>query len=164
MKVIGITGSYGKTSVKNILSTILSSKFKICPTPASYNTPLGLAKTILSNLREDDEIFIAEMGAKQVGDITELCDMVCPEIGIITGIGNQHFLTFGNIDNIVKTKSELAEFVSKLSKIRTSNKTLAYGDFRNINITNHQYVFERKHDNKTIIVMMKITVQIQLKY
>ena len=112
LKVIGITGSYGKTSVKNILSTILSSKFKICPTPASYNTPLGLAKTILSNLREDDEIFIAEMGAKQIGDITELCDMVCPEIGIITGIGNQHFLTFGNIDNIVKTKSELAEFVS----------------------------------------------------
>ena len=112
LKVIGITGSYGKTSVKNILSTILSVKYKICPTPASYNTPLGLAKTILSNLREDDEIFIAEMGAKQVGDINELCDMVCPDIGIITGIGNQHFLTFGNIDNIIKTKSELAEFVS----------------------------------------------------
>ena len=112
LKVIGITGSYGKTSVKNILSTILSAKYKICPTPASYNTPLGLAKTILSNLREDDEIFIAEMGAKQVGDITELCNMVCPDIGVITGIGNQHYLTFGSIENIVKTKSELAEFVS----------------------------------------------------
>ncbi len=113
LKVIGITGSYGKTSVKNILSTILSEKYKICPTPASYNTPLGLAKTILSNLKKDDEIFIAEMGARQIGDINELCEMVCPSIGIITGIGNQHLLTFGTIDNIIKTKTELAEFVLK---------------------------------------------------
>ena len=112
LKVIGITGSYGKTSVKNILSTILSVKFKICPTPASYNTPLGLAKTILSNLSNNDEIFIAEMGAKQIGDITELCEMVGPDIGVITGIGNQHYLTFGSVENIVKTKSELAEFVT----------------------------------------------------
>ncbi|MBR3885764.1 MAG: UDP-N-acetylmuramoyl-tripeptide--D-alanyl-D-alanine ligase [Clostridia bacterium] len=112
LKIIGITGSYGKTSVKNILSTILSVKFKICPTPASYNTPLGLAKTILSNLSDEDEIFIAEMGAKQVGDITELCEMVSPDIGVITGIGNQHYLTFGSVENIVKTKSELAEFVT----------------------------------------------------
>lgn len=111
LKVIGITGSYGKTSVKNILSTLLSEKFKVCPTPASYNTPLGLAKTILSNLDSDDEVFIAEMGAKQVGDINELCQMVEPKIAVITGIGNQHLLTFGTVDNIIKTKSELAEFV-----------------------------------------------------
>lgn len=113
LKVIGITGSFGKTSVKNILSTILSEKYKICPTPSSYNTPLGLAKTILSNLKEDDEIFIAEMGAKQVGDIKELCEMVNPSIAVITGIGNQHLLTFGNVENVVKTKSELVEFVLK---------------------------------------------------
>lgn len=114
VKVIGITGSYGKTSVKNILSTILSEKFKVCPTPASYNTPLGLAKTILSNLSDEDEIFIAEMGAKQIGDIKELCLMVEPQIGVITGIGNQHYLTFGNIENIIKTKSELAEFITSV--------------------------------------------------
>lgn len=113
VKVIGITGSYGKTSVKNILSTILSEKYKVCPTPASYNTPLGLAKTILSNLSEKDEVFIAEMGAKQIGDIKELCLMVEPSVGIITGIGNQHFLTFGNTENIIKTKSELAEFITQ---------------------------------------------------
>lgn len=113
VKVIGITGSYGKTSVKNILSTILSQKYKVCPSPASYNTPLGLAKTILSNLKDDDEIFIAEMGARQVGDIDELCQMVEPDIGIITGVGNQHYLTFGSVDNIIKTKSELVSFVSK---------------------------------------------------
>ena len=113
LKVIGITGSYGKTSVKNILGTILSEKYRVCPSPASYNTPLGLAKTILSNLSQDDEIFIAEMGAKQVGDIKELCQMVKPGIGIITGLGNQHFLTFGSIENIIKTKSELIEFVGQ---------------------------------------------------
>lgn len=113
VKIIGITGSYGKTSVKNTLSTILSEKFKVCPTPASYNTPLGLAKTILSSLTDKDEIFIAEMGAKQVGDINELCEMVRPQIGIITGVGNQHLLTFGSVENVVKTKSELAEFITK---------------------------------------------------
>lgn len=112
VKIIGITGSYGKTSVKNILSTILSEKYKVCPTPASYNTPLGLAKTILSNLSDKDEIFIAEMGAKQLGDIKELCLMVEPQIGVITGIGNQHYLTFGSMENIIKTKSELADFIS----------------------------------------------------
>ena len=111
LKVIGITGSYGKTSVKNILSTILSEKYKICPTPASYNTPLGLAKTVLMNLEEKDEIFIAEMGARQQGDIMELCNMVKPSIGVITGVGNQHLLTFGSIDAIIKTKGELAEFI-----------------------------------------------------
>ena len=113
LKVIGITGSYGKTSVKNILSTILAEKYKVCPSPASYNTPLGLAKTILSNLKHDDEIFIAEMGAKQVGDIKELCQMVNPDIGIITGLGNQHFLTFGSMENIIKTKCELIEYVGR---------------------------------------------------
>lgn len=113
LKVIGITGSYGKTSVKNILSTLLSEKYKVCPTPASYNTPLGLAKTILSNLSNKDEIFIAEMGAKQAGDISELCQMVEPSIAVITGIGNQHLLTFGSVENIIKTKSELVDFVDK---------------------------------------------------
>ncbi|MBP3582106.1 MAG: UDP-N-acetylmuramoyl-tripeptide--D-alanyl-D-alanine ligase, partial [Clostridia bacterium] len=111
--VIGVTGSFGKTSVKNILSTILEEKFKVCSTPASYNTPLGLSKTILKKLTNDDEILIAEMGAKQTGDIKELCEMVNPTIGVITGIGNQHLLTFGSLDNISKTKGELADYVSK---------------------------------------------------
>ena len=112
LKVVGITGSYGKTSVKNILETILSEKFKVCATPSSYNTPLGLSKTILSNLTEKDEVFIAEMGAKQQFDIKELCEMVNPEIGVVTGVGNQHLLTFGSIENIVKTKSEIGEYIS----------------------------------------------------
>lgn len=112
IKVIGITGSYGKTTLKNMLYVMLSEKYKVCATPSSYNTPLGLSKTILSKLTDEHEIFIAEMGAKQRYDIKELSEMVSPEIGIITGVGNQHLLTFGSIENVIKTKSELADFVS----------------------------------------------------
>lgn len=111
--VIGITGSYGKTTIKNILGTILSEKFRVCISPSSYNTPLGLSKTILQNLKSDDEIFIAEMGAKQKYDIEELCNIVSPDIGVITSIGNQHLLTFGSVENIISTKGELAEFITK---------------------------------------------------
>lgn len=109
LKVIGITGSFGKTSVKNILATMLSEKYSVCATPFSYNTPLGLSKTILNNLKDEDEILVAEMGAKHVGDIKYLVDMIKPSIGIITGIGNQHLATFGNIQNLKNTKFELVE-------------------------------------------------------
>lgn len=104
---IGITGSYGKTSVKFILSDILSIKYKVLPTPHSYNTPMGICLAI--NELRDQEIFIAEMGARNVGDIKELVNIVEPDIGIITGISPQHLETFKTIDNIVDTKYELAE-------------------------------------------------------
>ena len=105
---IGITGSYGKTTVKNILGTILSEKYKVCTSPHSFNTPMGISKTVLNNLKDDHEVFIAEMGARHVGDIFELCDIVHPSIGILTGIGNQHLSTFGSQENLQKTKAELA--------------------------------------------------------
>ena len=107
--VIGVTGSYGKTTVKNILTTMLSEKFVVCATPYSYNTPLGLSKTILENLSDNTEIFVAEMGAKYVGDIKYLCEMARPNIGIITGIGNQHLATFGSQENLINTKKEMLD-------------------------------------------------------
>ena len=116
IKVIGITGSFGKTSVKNILTALLSEKYKVCATPHSYNTPLGLSKTILNNLKDNDEILIAEMGAKHVGDIKYLVNMVHPTVGIITGIGNQHLLTFGSIENLKNTKFELVEGLGESGK------------------------------------------------
>lgn len=114
---IGITGSYGKTSVKNMLNTLLSEKFLVCATPQSFNTPMGLSKTILNNLKEKDQIFIAEMGARYVGDIKFLCHMIKPQIGILTGIGNQHMATFGSIENLKNTKFELAQSVEKFGKM-----------------------------------------------
>lgn len=104
---IGITGSYGKTSVKTILSTILKERYSVCSTPFSYNTPLGLSKTILENLNGKCDVFVAEMGAKYVGDIKYLVDMVRPSVGVITGIGNQHLQTFKSQEALVNTKAEM---------------------------------------------------------
>lgn len=105
---IGLTGSYGKTSVKEILRTILSVKFKVLATPASYNTPMGISKTV-KHYDGTEDIFIAEMGARRVGEIKELAEIVKPDYAIITGIGNQHLETFGSLDAVLNTKYELVE-------------------------------------------------------
>lgn len=105
---IGITGSYGKTSVKEILRTILSQKYRVLATPASYNTPLGIAITVKS-LDSTHDVFIAEMGARNKGDIKELALLVKPDYGVLTGINNQHLESFGTIENIKNTKFELFE-------------------------------------------------------
>ena len=107
--VVGITGSYGKTSVKNILNSILSKKYSVLMTPESYNTPMGVVKTIREKLKSYDEIFIAEMGAYRKGEIKEICDIVNPEFSVITSIGEQHLDTFKTKENIIKTKGEIFE-------------------------------------------------------
>ncbi|MDR1928342.1 MAG: UDP-N-acetylmuramoyl-tripeptide--D-alanyl-D-alanine ligase [Oscillospiraceae bacterium] len=107
--VIGITGSYGKTSVKYFLNTLLRAKYNVLMTPENYNTPMGVVKTIRSSLTAAHEIFICEMGAKQTGDIKELCDIVHPQHGILTSIGPQHLESFRSLENITRTKFELAD-------------------------------------------------------
>ena len=104
---IGITGSYGKTSVKYILNKMLGEKFNVCMTPHSFNTPMGLTKVVLKYLKPENQILIAEMGAKQVGDVDYLCKLIKPQHAIITGVGNQHYETFGSEGNIAKAKNEL---------------------------------------------------------
>ncbi len=104
---IGITGSYAKTSVKHILFDMLREKYNVCMSPHSFNTPMGLTKVVLKYLKPENQILIAEMGAKQVGDIAYLCNIINPQHAIITGIGSQHLETFGSVENIKKTKKEL---------------------------------------------------------
>ena len=104
---IGITGSYGKTSTKFVLRDILSQKYRVLATPASFNTPMGLSRVINEQLKGEHQIFIAEMG--HVGDIKELCDLVHPKYGLLTSVGPQHLETFGSIENIAGTKYELIE-------------------------------------------------------
>ncbi len=111
--VIGITGSYGKTSVKFFLRDLLSVKYQVCATPSSFNTPMGVVRTIRENMKGNDRIFLCEMGARNVGDIKELCDMVEPDHGVITAVGPQHLETFGDISNVKKTKFELFDSVTK---------------------------------------------------
>lgn len=106
---IGITGSYGKTTAKNILAAMLKQKYAVCYSPHSYNTPMGISKVINNDLEYDDEIFIAEMGARNKGDIAELAQIVSPNYGIITAIGNQHLETFGSRAAIIATKFELIQ-------------------------------------------------------
>lgn len=110
--VIGITGSYGKTSTKNVLNAMLSKDFNVLMTPESFNTPMGITRTIRASLKPTHQIFIAEMGAKKTGDIKELCDLVNPSMGIITSIGPQHLDTFKSFENIVRTKGELYQHLT----------------------------------------------------
>ena len=109
IRVIGVTGSYGKTSLKFYLNTLLSVKYNVLVTPESYNTPMGVVKTIREQMKSTHEIFVCEMGARKVGEIKEICDIVHPRDGLITSIGPQHLETFFNMDNIVKTKFELGD-------------------------------------------------------
>ena len=109
---IAVTGSFGKTSVKNILTEILSTKYKTYCTPKSFNTPLGIASFVNNELPCDAQAVVFEMGAKKKGDINYLCKMVEPRYAILTGIGNQHLSTFGNIENVVSAKGELLNNIS----------------------------------------------------
>ncbi len=109
LETIGITGSYGKTSVKFYLYTILRAWTDTLVTPSSFNTPMGIVITIRKSLKAVHKIFLCEMGAKWVGDIKELCDIVHPKHGIITALGEQHLESFGSKENIIKTKYELAD-------------------------------------------------------
>ncbi|MDO4357937.1 MAG: UDP-N-acetylmuramoyl-tripeptide--D-alanyl-D-alanine ligase, partial [Clostridia bacterium] len=106
---IGITGSYGKTSTKFALLTILSEKYNVLASPASFNTPMGLSRVINTQLNDKHQVFIAEMGARHVGDIRELVGLVHPKYGLLTSVGPQHLETFGTIQNIANTKYELID-------------------------------------------------------
>ena len=109
LKIIGITGSYGKTSTKHYLHRILSEQFDTLMTPGSFNTTMGVIRTIREYLKPYNEVFIVEMGAKQPGDIKEICDLVHPSIGIVTAVGEQHLESFKSIENVQRTKFELID-------------------------------------------------------
>ena len=106
---IGITGSYGKTSTKFILADILSQKYNVLATPASFNTPMGVTRIIRERLTPSHQVFIGEMGARHVGEIRELSHLVHPQIGILTAVGPQHLDTFKTIERIESTKYELID-------------------------------------------------------
>ena len=116
---IGVTGSFGKTSVKNFAAAILSVRYRVRVTPASFNTPIGIALDV-NRGGLDCDIYLAEMGARKRGDITELCDMVCPDYGVVTGVCPQHLETFGSIGAIAEEKGVLARRAKKGSVLGVS--------------------------------------------
>ena len=125
--VIGITGSFGKTSSKNFLYNLLKEKYNICSTPESFNTPMGNTITINNNLKNYDDIYISEMGARRIGDIKEICDIVKPDSCILTDVGEQHLDTFKNIENVLNTKFEIVDSVIK--KIDNNHNNQQFGNY-----------------------------------
>ncbi len=109
LKVIAITGSYGKTSTKFMVKDLLKERFSVCFTPGSYNTPMGICKVINNDLESHHQILILEMGARYAGNIQELCDIAQPDISIVTNVGFAHLETFGSQDVIAKEKGTIVD-------------------------------------------------------
>jgi len=133
LKIIGITGSYGKTSTKHYLHAMLSEKYDTLMTPGSFNTPMGVIRTVREMMKPYNEVFICEMGAKQKGDVKEICDLVHPDMGIITAVGPMHLETFKTMETVQSTKFELADAIPTEGLIVVNN------DF--------EYCANRKVDN-----------------
>lgn len=115
VKVIAITGSYGKTSTKEFLTTILSRKFKVLSTSKHQNSEIGVAKCILKDLRPNHQVFIAEVGAYDKGKVKQVCNILKPKIGIVTGVNEQHLALFGSMQNLLSAEGggELADSLPK---------------------------------------------------
>lgn len=108
LKVIAITGSYGKTSTKFMIDTLLRERYQVCTTPGSFNTPMGICKVINNDLKATHQVLILEMGARYAGNITELCSIAQPDISVVTNVGKAHLETFGTRDVIAYEKGTLA--------------------------------------------------------
>jgi UDP-N-acetylmuramoyl-tripeptide--D-alanyl-D-alanine ligase len=107
--VIGITGSYGKTSVKHILGHVLETAAPTLITPGSVNTAMGIARVVRERLQPHHRYFVVEMGAYGIGSIQRLCALTPPKLGIITAIGKAHYERFKTLDAVAQAKFELAE-------------------------------------------------------
>lgn len=107
LTVIGITGSYGKTSVKFIVAEILRQRFNVLATPSSYNTPMGICTVINNKLRPEHQVLVLEMGMRYRGDIRELCEIARPDLSVVTAVGVAHLETMGSIENIAQEKGDI---------------------------------------------------------
>ncbi len=151
-KVIGITGSYGKTSLKEILATILSSSFRVVKTPSNVNTDLGIAYFILSHEAEmaAADFFIVEMGAYQRGDIAKICDLVQPEYSLLTGINESHLERFGHLQNTIQAKFELGERTSKLAVLNLADRNIK-DNYARFNLPDKLYIDENSVNDIKIL-------------
>ena len=109
VKIIGITGSYGKTTMKEAVAAVLRERYVVLASPASVNTPVGIARLILEKLDASTEIFVVEMGAHRLGDIRDLCAITRPDIAVVTGINEAHLERFGSIERTRVAKFEIAD-------------------------------------------------------
>lgn len=108
---IAVAGSFGKTTVKNVLFSMMSEKYETVKTDKNFNTPLGIVKSA-KNISATTRVFIAEMGARYLGDIKKLCDVVNPQYAIITGVTGQHLETFKTLDNVYAEKFSVLDYIT----------------------------------------------------
>ncbi len=111
LTVIGITGSYGKTSTKFILAELLRQKYNVLETPSSYNTPMGICIAVNEKLRPEHQVLVLEMGMRYRGDIEELCRIAPPDISVVTTVGVAHLDTMGSIENIAREKGDILTYM-----------------------------------------------------
>lgn len=137
--ILGITGTNGKTTTKELANAILSKKFKVYATQGNLNNHIGVPLTLLA-MTKDVEIGVVEMGANHLGEISELCKIVEPNYGIITNVGKAHLEGFGSFEGVIKTKGELYDYLQEnkgvifinsdneiLTGLLKEQKTVAYG-------------------------------------
>ncbi len=148
--VVGVTASYGKTSIKNYITTILSSKYRVYATPRSVNTLGGVIKDINENLSKNVQIYVVEMGARARGDILEITTFVEPHYSIVGKIGFAHIEYFKSLENIRNTKMEIIQtprlrkaWVHKSANIKPTDKIELFGDeIKNVVATLEKTCFE----------------------
>ncbi|MDO8565566.1 MAG: Mur ligase family protein [Candidatus Moranbacteria bacterium] len=138
VQVIGITGSYGKTTTKEILAAILEKRFSVIKTPDNINTDIGIADFIIGHSGKftKEKIFIVEMGAHKRGEIESICRMVLPEYSILTGINEAHLERFGSLQNIIETKFELPAHTEKLTILNGDDENVKKNYSRFVKIKN----------------------------
>lgn len=114
--ILGITGTNGKTTTKELIAAVLAKKFKVSFTQGNLNNHIGVPLTLLS-MNTDTEFGVVEMGANHLGEIAELCQIAHPDFGIITNIGQAHLEGFGSLEGVKKTKGELYQYISRKNGI-----------------------------------------------
>ena len=135
LKVIGIAGSYGKTTMKEVLSQILSSKYQVASTPESVNTEVGVARWILKNVDSSTEIIVVEMGEHYKGDVEAICNISKPDVAVVTGINEAHLERMKTLENITATIFEV------VSQAKPGALVLLNGDDANVTASYREYVW-----------------------
>lgn len=172
-KVIGVTGSYGKSTTKQLLVDVLSQGFNnLVYTPNNVNTEIGVAQTVLG--WPDFEVAVVEMGAYKIGEIKAICDIVNPQYGIITGLGDQHLSLFGSLENIKKAKYELIESLPVEGKGWVVEKDFSINEAKNIEVHQSGVSFDFEETKfevpllgkqliSNVIVVIKVAKELGMK-
>lgn len=160
IKILGITGTNGKTTTKELVFKVLSQKYKTFATQGNFNNHIGVPSTILS-LTEEFEFAVVEMGANHINEIKELCQIVEPDLGIITNIGKAHLEGFGSIENLINTKLALFESVKSNKGIFLLNTNSQILEQR---IKNYQSIIKYGNAEDSIVKVVEVFNEMFLRF